>query len=255
MGCRSGKKPRIPAGLRIFTIRAKFAAYGLSSWDCISPFLETRFGNDLMASEADLVEMCMEQISTNMEELTFLRQLAGHLKLQSASRGVESSLVTLLLPTLQEAASAEYVAFLVTQETEDQRDWLVRSESPETRETRNVARIMGNLAGPLPHPELSKGVRVQPQRAESAAGKAFGSGDSLLHRGGGPKRGFAAWLAARHQQKKQRVPQPGRWDRGGRAGIRNARSLPAQLGRVPVGDSRPKRGIVRAERIPVSGRH
>ncbi len=109
-----------------------------------------------MASEADLVEMCMEQISTNMEELTFLRELAGHLKLQSASRGVESS-SSLLLPTLQEAASAEYVAFLVTQETEDQRDWLVRSESPETRETRNVARIMETLLDHFPIQNSQRG--------------------------------------------------------------------------------------------------
>ncbi len=39
-----------------------------------------------MTHEAGLVEMCMEEISTNLEELSFLRELASHLRLEPVPR-------------------------------------------------------------------------------------------------------------------------------------------------------------------------
>src|SRR5688572_20339176 len=102
-----------------------------------------------MARKADLVEMCMGQLSTNMEELTFLRELAGHMKLQTAPRGVES-LCAGLLPTLTQATSTEYAAFLKTRECEDKRVWDIVCQSTDGDEIANVPGIMETLLDHFP---------------------------------------------------------------------------------------------------------
>lgn len=109
-----------------------------------------------MAREADLVEMCMEQISTNMEELTFLRELAGHMKLQTASRGVES-LCAGLLPTLTEAASAEYAAFLTARECDEKRVWDVVCQCTDGGEIASVPSIMETLLDHFPIQNSQRG--------------------------------------------------------------------------------------------------
>jgi HD-GYP domain-containing protein (c-di-GMP phosphodiesterase class II) len=109
-----------------------------------------------MERETDLVEMCMEQISTNMEELTFLRELAGHMKLQSASRGVDS-LCAGLLATLTEAASAEYAAFLKARDWDDGRVWDIVCECRDAGEPANVAQIMETLLDHFPIQNSQRG--------------------------------------------------------------------------------------------------
>ncbi|MCA9071546.1 MAG: hypothetical protein KDA84_21615, partial [Planctomycetaceae bacterium] len=73
-------------------------------------------------NESDLVQMYMEQLSTNMEELSFLRDLACHMQLDNSSRGIEP-LCESLLSTLKQTASAERVVFLRAAELDDHRLW------------------------------------------------------------------------------------------------------------------------------------
>jgi HD-GYP domain-containing protein (c-di-GMP phosphodiesterase class II) len=99
----------------------------------------------------------MEQISTNMEELTFLRELAGHMKLQTASRGVEP-LCAGLLPTLTEAANAEYAAFLRAAEWEEKRVWQVVCECKDAFEPASVPNIMETLLDHFPIQNSQRGL-------------------------------------------------------------------------------------------------
>jgi HD-GYP domain-containing protein (c-di-GMP phosphodiesterase class II) len=99
----------------------------------------------------------MEQISTNMEELSFLRDLAVHMKVQAATSGLES-LCAKLLPTLKDAASAEYVGFLRAEEARGKRSWLTLCEFPYARTEVQIAETMESLLEFLPRRNAAQGM-------------------------------------------------------------------------------------------------
>ena len=102
-----------------------------------------------MTDESGLVEMCMEHISTNLEELSFLRELADHLRLEAVSRGMEPLCET-LLPTLRQAAGAERVAFLQATDFHGERKWSSVSESAEAEEAFDLSETVETLRDAVP---------------------------------------------------------------------------------------------------------